>query len=456
MMPEVFDAVDQSNALNSGALSSLELVTRQLDIIGTEDRRLGAFVTVDAEGAEAAAVASDRRRAQGRSLGPLDGLTIAVKDMIATRGMTTTANSRVSPGLGFTGAADAPSVAQLRRHGAIIIGKSTTYEYAAGLPDPATGFAVPKNPWNPEHTPSGSSTGSSIAVVVGMASAALGTDTGGSIRAPAATTGHTGFKPTTGSLPNAGVVPLSPSLDVLGPMARSARDCSLVYGTLAEVSPAEAGATGLRGVSLGIPRNWFWDHPSLQPAVAASCTSALAVLASLGAEVHDVHWEHSALAPQANHLIVVSEAFALHRARLRANWGQYGRHTRLTFARGALVGAADYVQAQRFRRAFTKSVVAAFERCDLLVTPTMPEVAARADGISITNRMAMANFVSPFSLAGLPAVSIPVAADPSGLPIGLQIVGRPHADAMVLRVAEAVQEATDWHRASSCFDAGHS
>jgi aspartyl-tRNA(Asn)/glutamyl-tRNA(Gln) amidotransferase subunit A len=262
-------------------------------------------------------------------------------------------------------------------------------------------------------------------------------------------------------VPKSGVVPLGFSLDSVGPMARSAHDCALLLGAIAGADPTDpttadvpvpdylaAMGPGLAGLRVGVARPYFFDAEGLDPDVARLVLDAADVLREIGARVVDVEIPHAELAKDANVITSRSEAFANHRADLVARWHDYGRHTRPLLAQGALMNAGDYVAVQRFRSVFRRSLAAVLADVDVIVTPTMPTPAARADVVdSIASRMAAPNFMAQWNLAGVPALAVPVGAAPSGLPISMQLVGRPFAEARLLAVADAYQRATRWHLA---------
>lgn len=454
---DVLTISDAAARLRDGSVSAVQLTTAALDRVADRDAELGAFVVVLHERALAAAAAADRDFAAGVDRGPLQGVPLAVKDIISTKDAPTTANSRVlDPSWG--GGVDAPVVARLRRSGAVIIGKSTTSEFACGLPDPTKGFPIPRNPWNLDHTASGSSSGTGIAVSTGMVLGGLGTDTGGSVRGPAAATGHTGLKVTFGRVPKSGVVPLAYTLDSVGPMARSALDCALILQTIAGYDPGDPDAAtkpvpryaelldgDVRGLRIGVPREYFFDSPGLAAEVRDAVLTALGELQGAGAVLVDVVVPWAAQAQDANNVTWVGEAFAYHRNNLVHRWSDYGASTRDVLARGAFYTAADYTQAQRVRTVFCAAVAAVFRDVDVLVTPTFAELVPRSARTDMDTVFTGVGFMGQWNFSGQPAVSVPCGVDGAGLPIGMQIVGAPFDEATVLRVADAYQRNTDWH-----------
>ena len=443
--------------LRAGSITSTTLTKTMLDRIDASVG-LGAFVTLCRESAIQAAAGADADFAAGIDRGALQGIPLAVKDIIATADAPTTANSRVlAPDWGA--GVDAPVVARLRAAGAVIVGKSTTSEFACGLPDPDKGFPIPRNPWNPEHSAGGSSSGTGVAVAAGLVLGGLGTDTGGSVRFPAALNGHTGLKVTFGRVPKNGVVPLGYTLDSIGPMARSAQDCALLLEVMAGADPGDPSCAtvdvpqystllggGLQGMRIGVPMPYFFDAEGLDDEVRTAVLAGIDVLGAAGAIVSSTVVEHAKLAKEANAVTMVAEAFAYHRNDLVNRWTVYGRHTRMTLGRGAMFTAADYAQAQRFRSAFRRHLAELFTLFDVLVTPTWPTPAPRIDAMASEDNVVGPSFCGPWNLAGLPAAAVPCGFSSAGLPVSLQIIGKPFAEATVLGVAHAYQQITDWHQ----------
>jgi aspartyl-tRNA(Asn)/glutamyl-tRNA(Gln) amidotransferase subunit A len=458
-MPEVdvLTIKDAAAALRAGTLTSTDLTRRLLDRIGKSNEILGAFVAVCDDTAMKAAAAADSDFAAGVYKGPLQGIPLAVKDIISTQEAPTTANSRVLPA-DWGGGIDAPVVTRLREAGAVVVGKSTTSEFACGAPDPDKGFLIPRNPWNTEHTAAGSSSGTGIAVAAGLALGGLGTDTGGSVRGPASVNGHTGLKVTFGRVPKAGVVPLGYTLDSIGPMARSAYDCALLLEVMAGYHPDDRFAadvevptysellTGsVEGVRIGVATPYFFDSPQLDSEVREAVLTAVETLKAAGAIVTEVTVPYAKEAKEANHITMVAEAYAYHRQNLIDKWNDYGRFTRPTLAKGAFFTAGDYVQAQRLRTAFRSGVRKVLSEVDVIVTPSMLTPAERIDEMDMQKRMLGPGFTGQWNLAGLPAVAVPVGFSSTTLPLSMQIVGSPFAEATVLSIADAYQRITDWH-----------
>ena len=444
-------------ALRAGTVTSAQLTSTFLKRITKTQSSLGAFVTLTEESALKAADAADADLAAGVDRGPLMGIPVAVKDIIATKDTPTTANSLIlDPDWGK--GVDTPVVARLREAGAVVLGKSTTNEFATGMPDADKPFLIPHNPWNTDHTPAGSSSGSGIAIAAGLALGALGTDTGGSVRGPAAANGHTGLKVTFGRVPKNDIVPLGYTLDSVGPMARSAADCALLlqvmagydagdpYAAKVDVPDYAAQLTGsVEGLRIGVPKPYFFDVPELDDETRTAVLAAVELLGSMGATVADTEVPDAALAKEANSLTMTAEAFAYHRDDLVNRWRDYGRYTRVNLVRGTLTSSADYAQAQRFRAWFRRQVARLFDRFDVLVTPGGLGPAERVDQIDNDRRRLGPSFTGQWNFTGLPAVVIPCGHHTTGLPLPMQIIGRPFAEGTVLRVADAFQRQTDWH-----------
>jgi aspartyl-tRNA(Asn)/glutamyl-tRNA(Gln) amidotransferase subunit A len=445
-----------SSAFRSGDLTSVALTEAMLGRIKALNGELGAYICTADEIAIAEAKAADSLIAAGNG-GPLTGIPYATKDIVATRDLPTTANSHVLDrawGDGY----DAPVVARMRAAGAVHLGKLVLSEFALGLPDPENGFPVPCNPWNTAHSAAGSSSGTGIAIAAGLAMVGFGTDTGGSIRGPAAYNGVSGIKPTFGRVPKAGCVPLGYSLDNIGPLARSARDCALMLQVIAGYDASDpcaadvpvpdftAELTGdLSGIRIGIPTSYFFDAPGLEREVKASVENAIADLRKAGAVVTEVDLPHAEEAKDANMVILFSEAFAYHRQDLASRYDEYGKFTAPTLARGALFTGSDYVQAQRFRTYWRKKVASVMEHVDLLVTPTMPTPAPAQADMTPETFMKLPSFMGQWNLTGLPALAVPCGFSESGLPISMQLIGHAFAEATVLRAGDAYQRLTDWH-----------
>jgi aspartyl-tRNA(Asn)/glutamyl-tRNA(Gln) amidotransferase subunit A len=353
---------------------------------------------------------------------------------------------------------DAEAVRRARDAGAILAGKTQTHEFAWGITSVNVLMGTSRNPWALDRMSGGSSGGSAVALAAHLVPLALGSDTGGSIRGPAAHCGVVGIRPTYGRVSRRGVLALCWSLDTAGPLAPSARDCALILGAIAGHDPADPGSAdvpvpdyaaalgrGLAGTRVGVDRRHFF-HAGIEGETLAAVEAALEVLRGLGARIEEVELPALDDAPAALHAIHASESHAYHAERLARAPELYGPTARAYFRVGALVGAADYLRAQRVRARIRRELLAALERVDLLATPTQNGPAERFEAIAPgPERFARASPMQPFSLAGLPAVSVPCGFSSAGLPIGLQLAGRPFEESTVLAGADAYELATPWH-----------
>jgi aspartyl-tRNA(Asn)/glutamyl-tRNA(Gln) amidotransferase subunit A len=458
---------DAARALRAGTLTATGLLRQVSDRADKLDPQLGVYLTRFADGAAAAAEKADRELAAGIDRGPLHGIPLGIKDILATKGWVTTAQSLVHESAWWRDQ-DAPVVARLRAAGAVITGKTSTMEYAIGLPDPDKPFPVPRNPWNPATWTGGSSSGTGAGVAAGLFLGGLGTDTGGSVRIPAAYCGITGLKPTYGLVPRAGCLPLGFSLDHIGPMARSALDCALMLSVMAGHDPRDpaaldlpapggpagepgtrpdyAGAltgdlSGLRiGVERAIPATARWRDPALLPALDAAADG----LAAAGADVTEVRIPSYRALADADMVIMAAEAFSFHRSAMTARWADYGRYTRTFIAQGALLSAADYVTAQRARRVACAALSEVLGGLDAIITPTCAAGAPAYEGLDMGSLMSQI-FTGAFNSTGLPVLALPAGFTAAGLPLSVQVIGRPLAEATVLAIGDALQRRTTHH-----------
>ena len=434
-------------------LSPVELTTALLARIERLDPALHTFVTVTGERALADAKAAEAELMGGRDAGPLVGIPVAYKDLYATRGIPTTAGSALLAS--FVPDADCTCVTRLARAGSVMLGKLITHEFAFGIQFPGHRVPPARNPWNLDHRPGGSSSGSGAALAAGLAYGALGSDTGGSIRNPASFCGIVGLKPTYGRVSRAGVVALSWTLDHAGPMARTVEDCALLYQALAGHDPADPASSrvpvddtlagldgGVRGLRVGVPHDYFFD--GIDPEVAQAFEAAVETLRKLGATVRDVEIPSIWNAP-AVMVIMLTEAFAYHARDLREHPELYGEVLREKFLAGALFSGWEYTQAQRLRAQLAADVAAALSDVDVLVTPTTPKPAPTLAAVQDPDAPFARSNPAPFNMAGLPALALPCGFTRAGLPVSLQIAGRAFDEATVLRAGQAYERATDWH-----------
>jgi aspartyl-tRNA(Asn)/glutamyl-tRNA(Gln) amidotransferase subunit A len=445
--------------LRAGEITAAGLLRQVSDIADKQDPQLGVYIRRFADEAMAAAEQADTELAAGIDKGPLHGIPLGVKDILAARESVTTGQSLVHDPDWWRGE-DAPVVARLRAAGAVITGKTTTMEYAIGLPDPDKPFPVPRNPWDPSTYPGGSSSGTGAGIAAGMFLGGLGTDTGGSIRIPAAYCGVTGLKPTYGRVPRAGCLPLGFSLDHIGPLAHSAFDCALMLNVMAgadsrdpavqtaEVPDFTAALTGdLTGLRIGVERTIPGTGPETDPALLPSLDAVAGELAAAGADVVEAELPMYQTLADAQLVIMASEAFSYHRGQLSSGrWEDYGRYTRAFIAQGALLSAADYVTAQRARRAGCASLEQVLAGYDVIITPTCRAGAPSYDGLSMNTIMKM-HMTGAFNSTGLPVLAVPAGFTAAGLPLSVQVIGHPLAEATVLAVGDALQRRTSFHLA---------
>jgi len=423
--------------LREGALSPLEAVEETFARIRARDGELNAFISLRREEALREAVAAERARERG----PLWGVPLAVKDVLDVEGSVTTAGSRILAE--NVAAADSDAVARLRRAGAIVVGKLNTHEFAYGPTTTSTHYGRACNPWALDRVCGGSSGGSGAAVAAGLVPAALGTDTAGSIRIPSAYCGVSGLRPSTGLVSTRGMVPLSWSVDTVGPMATSARDCALLLGVLAG-RPVEASPVG--ELRVGVVEALF--EGEIEPGVAAAARTAVEALRDAGIRTEPValpHVERAALIQQA---LQFPEATSLHLEWLRTRLADYDADVRGRLLAGLYVPATAYVTALRARGVVAAAFRDAADGFDCLVAPTLPSVApvhGELDPLAENLfRQGLLRYTAPWSLVGRPVVSVPCGFA-GGMPVGLSFVGRRHGDADALAAAARFQRVTDWH-----------
>jgi aspartyl-tRNA(Asn)/glutamyl-tRNA(Gln) amidotransferase subunit A len=448
--------------LDGKKLSPVDLTRACLARIEAVDRQLSAFVLVRGDEALGEALAAEAEIAAGRRRGSLHGIPIGLKDIIETSGIRTTGHSRVR--LEHVPRHDAAVARRLREAGAILLGKLATHEFAFGGPSFDLPFPPARNPWNLDCMPGGSSSGSAAAVAAGLCLGALGTDTGGSVRGPAALCGIAGLKPTYGLVPRTGIFPLAFSLDHCGPMAWTTEDCALMLGAIAgpdggdpasrsdPVPDFNGGLTGdIRGLRVGVVRHfWAEDGPSPHPEQAAALDGAVDALRTLGARAEDVRLSSLRDYHAACLVIMLAEGFAVHQRELLARPHEFGEIFRHRMLAGALISGADYVQATRRRRRLAAEMDAALERCDVLLTAGAFGPAPRFDQVAKFSLFEQPLLTTPANVTGLPALAVCCGFTGDGLPLSLQLIGRRGDDVTVLRTGHAYEQATPWrHRRPS-------
>jgi aspartyl-tRNA(Asn)/glutamyl-tRNA(Gln) amidotransferase subunit A len=453
--PAFLGLADAASLIRAHRLSPVAYTEALLERIGRLNGRYHAFISVTPDIARAAARRAESEIAEGRWRGPLHGIPFALKDIIDFAGIPTTAHSRVL--IDNVAAADAAVTARLKAAGAIMLGKLATHEFAIGGPSFDLPWPPAINPWGGAHFPGGSSSGSGVALAAGMLPAALGTDTGGSVRNPAAMCAITGMKPTYGLVSRRGVLPLAYSLDHVGPMTRTVRDNALLLQAIAghdEEDPGSASVdipdyaaalqAGVRGLTIGLVRHFYTEDMQAHPEQAAAIEAAADVLARLGAKVKEIR-----LAPLADYatctrIIIRCEAYAIHRRWMAERPGDYGALARQRILDGAVMSAADYIDAQRLRARLTRRTLGAFVDIDAALTVSGMDPPCHIDDADACARIYPRQARQPFNVTGQPAMAVPAGFTRSGLPLSLQLVGQPFDEAMLYRIAEAYERATGW------------
>jgi aspartyl-tRNA(Asn)/glutamyl-tRNA(Gln) amidotransferase subunit A len=454
----LLSVAEAGRRMRAGECSPVELTDAYLERIAAIDGQLNAYITVTADHARAQARAAASALASGEARGPLHGIPFGLKDMFATRGIRTTAHSRVLAH--WVPDQDAHVVQQLDRAGAVLLGKQASHEFAHGGPSFDLPWPPARNPWNTAHYTGSSSTGSGAAVAAGLCAFALGTDTGGSVRTPAWLCGIVGLKPTFGLVGRSGVVPFSASCDHVGPLARTVEDAALVLQAIAGHDPGDPGSArvavpdftrdlraGVRGLRIGVLRHHWEEDTRANADMARAVDDALAVLRDLGAITEDVRVRSLHEYYAVRIMLTESELFARHQHHLRTHAGEYGHHFLGRALAAALFSAADYLAAQRERRRIIDEMRPIYARFDALVTAGSGP-AAHLDAhrsIGAAQKWSTPSMGTMFSLTGAPALALPCGFSASGLPLGLQIAGRPFDDATVLRIGQAYEQATPWH-----------
>ncbi|HEV8680663.1 MAG TPA: amidase, partial [Stellaceae bacterium] len=450
-------ATAAAEAVTARKLSPVELMTALLERIGRLDPQLHAFIRLDAEAAMAAARAAEAEVAAGRLRGPLHGVPVGIKDIIDVAGLPTTCHSKIL--IDNIAASDAVCVARLRGAGAIVLGKLSTHEFAIGGPSFDLPFPPARNPWNTDHHPGGSSSGSGAGIAAGLFPLALGSDTGGSVRNPASACGIVGLKPTYGLVSRRGVFPLSFSLDHVGPLTRTVADNALLLDVIAGHDPLDPGSAaapaghygvaldrGVRGLRIGFIRHFHETDLPADPEVAAGLENVARTLQSEGAEVRDVRLPTLGEFGAVNRVILQSEAWAIHGPWLREQPGDYGKLARRRLMPGAFIGAGDYVQAQRRRREMIAAVEDALREVDVLMCASAMDPPSRIEDAAETERTYPRQARTPFNVTGHPALAMMAGLSRSGLPLSVQFVGRYFAEATLFQVARA------WERAAGTDD----
>ncbi|MCR8723714.1 amidase [Frigidibacter sp. ROC022] len=438
--------------IRAGDLSPVALTRGCIDRIAALDGRIASFNCVAAEAALSEARRAEAEIAGGGWRGPMHGIPVGIKDLIDVAGLPTTAQA--AHRRDHLARRDAAAVAMLRRAGAVILGKTATAEYAVGGTRLDGPWPPVRNPWNLSRDPSSSSSGSAAAVAAGFVPGALGTETAGSIRAPAAWCGTAGLKPTDGLVSRAGVLPVSRTMDCLGPLAWTVEDCTLMLSAMISQDAADRALPGFRapdpdrltggiaGLRIGVPRHLYEDHPQLHPAVAAGMERALALLPQLGAGLQTLRIADHALYSRTAKAITWPEEYAEHGAELRAHPDRFGATTRSRLQDGRAFSAAEYILALRLRQELIRALDETMRGVDLLILPTML-TPAQPLGYEHQPGAIDTSLTRPFNLTGSPALTLCSGHDSDDLPVAVQLIGRRFEDDLLLAAGHALETALD-------------
>jgi aspartyl-tRNA(Asn)/glutamyl-tRNA(Gln) amidotransferase subunit A len=441
--------------LRARKLSPVEWTQALILRIEAHDGKLNAFLRFTPELALEDARRAEAEIAGGQWRGPFHGVPYALKDIVDYTGLPTTAHSKILQD--NVARADAAVTQRLRGAGAVFMGKLATHEFAIGGPSFDLPWPPARNPWNRDCFTGGSSSGSGAALAAGFVPAAIGTDTGGSVRNPASLCGIVGMKATYGLVSRRGVVPLAFSLDHVGPMNRSVRDNALMLDLIAGYDPADPGSAnratggygaelerGIRGLRVGVIRHFYARDMQADPEMTAAIDAAASRLGELGAEVREIEVARLDDYVACNRTILTSEAFAVHEKWMRERPEDYGALARERIMAGAFVRAADYINATRLRRKLTHDFHALFDRIDVALTASSMDPACRIDDPQAVEYTYGRQARAPFNVTGSPAMSVPIGFSAAGLPLAMQLVGKPFSEALLYRVAHAYEQACGW------------
>jgi aspartyl-tRNA(Asn)/glutamyl-tRNA(Gln) amidotransferase subunit A len=446
---------EASRLIETKALSPVELTDLLLKRIEKLDPKLDSFLLVTEKLARKTAKKAEAEIMAGRRRGPLHGIPIGLKDIYSTKGIRTTAHSKILQD--HVPKEDATVTAKLAKAGTVLLGKLATHEFAIGGPSFDTPWPPARNPWNPEFSPAGSSSGSGAAIAAGLVLGATGSDTGGSIRGPSSFCAVAGMKPSYGVVSRYGILPLSFTLDHAGPMAWTVEDCAIMLQAMAghdRKDPASAKVKipdycaalrrDLKGVRVGYIRHWHDGEYPVEPEVTKAIEVALETMRGLGAEIRDVPMPPLADFSPAGRVIILSEAFAIHAKTLQARYNDYGERFRSSVTLAALFSANDYVQAMRARRQLIERTRAAMAGFDMMICAGAPSAPTKMEGFDRDAGFKRPSITMPFNLTGLPVMTVCCGFTASGLPLGMQVVGHPFGDASAMGVAHAYERATSW------------
>ena len=447
---------EASGLIKDKKLSPVELTQAYLDRMDAIDGKVKSYVTPLPESALQEARVAETDIQKGEYRGPLHGVPIGLKDLYDTKGVRTTGQSKVFEHRVPT--EDGTAVTKLREAGSVLLGKLAMHEFALGGPKTSL-FDQAVNPWNLDHVTGGSSSGSGAAIAAGLAMGSLGSDTGGSIRGPAALCGIVGLKPTYGRVSRNGVLPLSWSLDHVGPMTWTVEDAALMLQVIAGHDPKDptsshepvpdysaALQTDLKGVRVGVPRHYFFaEDVGLDEDTANAVAQGIQTLKELGATVQDVEIPSLTLASIANTVIMIGEANAYHEKNLKSQPENFGDIVRTRFILGGAFTSADYIQSQRARSRLKREAAEAMQKVDVLAMPVMSKPAAALKDFDPMGMMMSPSLMGPFNQTGMPAMSVPCGFSSAGLPIGMQLAAAPFNEAAVIRAGHAYQQHARWH-----------
>jgi aspartyl-tRNA(Asn)/glutamyl-tRNA(Gln) amidotransferase subunit A len=455
-------AGDLSHLIRDRQVSPVEVIDAHLTRIEATEPTFNSFITLLPEHARDAARRAEAQIQAGNYRGPLHGIPVGLKDLFNTAGVRTTSGSRILDN--FIPAEDCTVATRFQQAGAILLGKLNMHQFAYGPTGENFDYGHMHNPWNPELVTGGSSGGSGSAAAAGQCTITMGSDTGGSVRIPSALCGIIGHKPTYGLVSRAGLTPLSWALDHPGPMVRTVEDAALTLNVIAGHDPADSATTtrelpdytaaltgSVAGLRIGVVREYF--EAPLDSEVETAVRAAIAQLSEMGATVTEVSFPMFADAQAISGTILMSEAAAYHRDLLAKDGDKLTPSVRLRLEAGLFVTAADYLKAQQARARFNHEMARLFQEVDLLAGPSEPITAppilageVNIGGQTVGTTAALTQYTRPYNISGTPAVTVPCGFSQAGMPIGLQLAGRPFEDATVLRVAHAYEQATDWHR----------
>ena len=455
MVPDFLTIAEAGALIGKRELSPVELTESRLSRIDRLDGKLHSFIRVLREPALAAARAAEAEIMAGNYRGPLHGIPIGLKDIYETKGVPTTGHSKIL--IDHVPQQDATSVRLLTEAGAIVLGKLATHEFALGGPSFDLPWPPARNPWDTSRFTGGSSSGTGAAVAAGLVLGGTGSDTGGSIRGPAAFCGLAGLKPSYGRISRAGILPLAFSLDHAGPMAWTAEDCAIMLQAMAGHDPADpasadrpvpdyrAALSGdVKGLRIGLIRHFYENDNPADEATRQGIAAAVKVFEDLGCSVRELRLSPLADWAACGVMIMLSEAYAIHQATLRERFEDYGELFRDRMALAALISGADYVQAVRRRRELAAEFATAMADLDLALTAAAPGEAPAIDAVGKFSTFERPMLTMPFNVTGTPAMSVCCGYSLAGLPLAFQLCGKPFDEATVLRAAHAYETATPW------------